>query len=316
MDLPSYVFNVLHLHGFGNFVKMLPPTTDYPTFCHIYLSLSQEEQDTYLEWVDHALLPISSQVAHPVPPLAPLASQLSSPSPLNTPSSPTVVNSSPSDNDNTDDNDPACPIPCDAAQHIHLHNGTCVLSSPTCILPHPDSLHLTPTGPLTACFHCHHLGHYCEDCSNYTWTHGGWLSIWGSFPLPVVFNLWTLILFWELIPLPVVGWSLSLGLKCMKEVMLQFCSLIVVSFFLLIPFTWSCGEVMFPFEIHLIFSSPALTCSPFGHCPFSFHTPLLSQTLTISLTIVMYLHSSIVFCLLLSPLRCYCTLLGLCSILK
>ena len=31
-DLPGCLLSILHLHGFGTFVKMLPPNIIYPTF--------------------------------------------------------------------------------------------------------------------------------------------------------------------------------------------------------------------------------------------------------------------------------------------
>ena len=86
-------------------------------------------------------------------------------------SSPTVVNSSTSDNNDMDKEDHAFPIPWDAAQHIWLPNGTCILFSPTQVLPCPDALHPAPAGPLTKCFQCHLLSHYHEECPSYTCPH-------------------------------------------------------------------------------------------------------------------------------------------------
>ena len=77
-----------------------------------------------------------------------------------TPSSPTTVNSTDLDDDLTDPDNGAFPIPRDAAQHIQLPDGTRILSSPTRVLPHPDALRPTPAGPLMECFRCHLLGHY------------------------------------------------------------------------------------------------------------------------------------------------------------
>ena len=101
-------------------------------------------------------------------------------------------------------------------------------------------------------------------------------------------------------------------------VLLQFCSLIVISFFWLVPFAWSHREVMFPFKICLIFSSLALTCSPFGHCPFSYHMTPLSWILSLCSYlshdggVSPFFHSL--------PFTSFplwdVTLLGLCAILK
>ena len=103
-------------------------------------------------------LPRLSPLARPIPP--PLASRLSSPPPSTTPSSPTAVNSTDSDDDLTDPDNGAFPVPRDNAQHIRLPDGTHILSSPTRVLPHSDALRPAPAGPLTECFRCHLLGHY------------------------------------------------------------------------------------------------------------------------------------------------------------
>jgi hypothetical protein len=47
--LPQRVLNILHLHGFHVFVSMLPPAVIYPTFRRIYLSMTMEERDRYIE---------------------------------------------------------------------------------------------------------------------------------------------------------------------------------------------------------------------------------------------------------------------------
>ena len=151
-ELPRHVLTALHLHGFGMFVSMLPPETIYPTFCRIFFSFSPAEQDSYLECLEHASMPLPqlSPLAHPIPP--PLTNRLSSPPPLTTPSSPTAVNSSTSEDDSTDKEDNASPVPRDTTLHIRLPNGTQVLSSPTQVLPRPGALHPVPAGPLTKCF--------------------------------------------------------------------------------------------------------------------------------------------------------------------
>ena len=114
-------------------------------------------------------LPQPSPLACPIPP--PLTARISSPPPLTTPLSPTTVNSSTSDDDLTDEEDNAFPVPRDTAQHIQLPNGTRVLSSPTQVLPRPGALCPAPAGSLTECFHCHLLGHYHEDYPSYTCPH-------------------------------------------------------------------------------------------------------------------------------------------------
>ena len=114
-------------------------------------------------------LPRPSPLARPIPP--PLSARPSSPPPSTTPSSPTTVNSADSDDDLTDPDNGAFPIPRDVAQHICLPDGTRVLSSPTWILPRPDALWPVPTGPMTECFWCHLLSHYREDCPSYTCPH-------------------------------------------------------------------------------------------------------------------------------------------------
>ena len=161
----------LHLHGFGTFISMLSPKIIYPTFRHIFFSFTQAERDSYLERLEHASMPLPQPSPLTRPILPPLAARLSSPPPSTTPSSSTVVNSTDSDDDLTDPDNGAFPIPRDTAQHIRLPDGTCVLSSPTRILPCPDALRPAPAGPLTEYFQCHLLGHYREDCPSYTCPH-------------------------------------------------------------------------------------------------------------------------------------------------
>ena len=150
---------------------MLPSETIYPTFWRIFLSFSQVEHDEYLVCVDQATMPLPCLSPFTCPILPPLAARLSSPPPSMTPSSPTAVNSSTSDNNDMDKEEHAFPIPQDAAKHIQLPNGTHVLSSPTWVLPQPDTLCPAPAGPLTEYFLCHLLGHYCEECPSYTCPH-------------------------------------------------------------------------------------------------------------------------------------------------
>ena len=78
-ELPRHIITALHLHGFGTFVSMLAPEVIYPTFCHIFFSFTQVEQDSYLKHLEHASMPLPrpSPLARPIPPS--LASRLSSP---------------------------------------------------------------------------------------------------------------------------------------------------------------------------------------------------------------------------------------------
>ena len=99
------------------------------------------------------------------------AARLFSPPPSTTSSSPMAVNSSISDNNDTEKEDHSFPIPQDTAQHLQLPSGTCILSSLTQVLSCPDALFPAPAGPLTECFWCHLLSHYHEDCPSYTCPH-------------------------------------------------------------------------------------------------------------------------------------------------
>jgi hypothetical protein len=93
--LPQQILTILHLHGFHIFVQLLSPRIIYPTFHHIYLSLTMEERDRYIE--TSQLPNPRSPSPIPVPPPASsnmsLISRLSSPPPSSISSSPTAVNS-------------------------------------------------------------------------------------------------------------------------------------------------------------------------------------------------------------------------------
>ena len=83
-SLPNHVLSILHTHGVTTFIKHLPPTVIYPTFCHLYLSLPQDQCESYVERLEQFLLhhPLTHSPI-PVPP--PLSSYLSSPPPAETP---------------------------------------------------------------------------------------------------------------------------------------------------------------------------------------------------------------------------------------
>ena len=95
---PGHVLNLLHLHGFHTFVEQIPADTIYPTFRRVFLSMTMEERDHYLEQTELPA-PVSPPPV-PIPPLSEtlsslstLLSQLSSPPPSTGVSSPTAVES-------------------------------------------------------------------------------------------------------------------------------------------------------------------------------------------------------------------------------
>ena len=47
--LPNHILSILHTYGFATFVEQIPSTTIYPTFWCIYLSLPQDQHDSYIE---------------------------------------------------------------------------------------------------------------------------------------------------------------------------------------------------------------------------------------------------------------------------
>ena len=125
--LPTHVLNILHSHGFGTFIENIESHIIYPVFCHIYLSLPQDQHDAYLTHVNQFLLyaphTLQSPSPIPIPPLS-LASQISSPS-LSETSTAMAING------NDDQYETTIPIPTETAQTINLSNGTTILSSPT-----------------------------------------------------------------------------------------------------------------------------------------------------------------------------------------
>ena len=163
-SLPNRVLSILHTHGFATFIENLPPTVIYPTFCHLYLSLPQDQRDSYIERLEQFLLhrPLTHS-SIPVPP--PLSSRLFSPPLAETP---TAVESDPESDE--EDHIQTIPIPVNHPQTFTI-KGQNFLSSPSCVLPHPDHLRIPLASSDTICFHCHHNSHYCEDCPDYTCPH-------------------------------------------------------------------------------------------------------------------------------------------------
>ena len=47
--LPGRILNILHLHGFHTFVKRIPSEVLYPMFRQVFLSMTIEERNHYLE---------------------------------------------------------------------------------------------------------------------------------------------------------------------------------------------------------------------------------------------------------------------------
>ena len=43
--LPNHILSILHLHGFHAFVEQILPATIYPTFWHIFLTMTMEQRD-------------------------------------------------------------------------------------------------------------------------------------------------------------------------------------------------------------------------------------------------------------------------------
>ena len=113
-SLPNRVLSILHTHGFATFIENLPLAVIYPTFRHLYLSLPQNQRDSYIEQLKQFLLhcPLTHSPI-PVPP--PLSSRLSSPPSAETPM---AVESDPeSDNE---DHIQTIPIPVNHPQTFSI----------------------------------------------------------------------------------------------------------------------------------------------------------------------------------------------------
>ena len=46
--IPEHTLSLLHLHGFHTFITCISPTLIYPTFCHIFFTMSMGERDRYI----------------------------------------------------------------------------------------------------------------------------------------------------------------------------------------------------------------------------------------------------------------------------
>ena len=61
--IPECTLSLLHLHGFHTFVTRISPTLIYPTFYHIFFTMSMGERDHYI---------IQAELLHPCPDSPPL----------------------------------------------------------------------------------------------------------------------------------------------------------------------------------------------------------------------------------------------------
>ena len=61
--IPEHTLSLLHLHGFHTFVARISPTLIYPTFHHIFFTMSMGERDHYIT---------QAKLLHPRPDFPPL----------------------------------------------------------------------------------------------------------------------------------------------------------------------------------------------------------------------------------------------------
>ena len=75
--LPGRILNILHLHGFHTFVERVPSKILYPTFRRVFLAMTLEEQNHYLEQTG-----LPAVIFPPPVPIPPPSETMSSPSTL------------------------------------------------------------------------------------------------------------------------------------------------------------------------------------------------------------------------------------------
>jgi hypothetical protein len=158
-SLPQCILTILHLHGFHVFVQLLFPKVIYPTFHRIYLAMTTEERDRYVE--TSQLPNPRSPSSIPVSPLSKfglsLMSHLSSPPPSSISSSPTAVNLELGLDEDT--------VELNQSFMVQIGDDRPILSAPTRLVHVP--IQQLPASALTECFRCHRRGHYREDCPDY-----------------------------------------------------------------------------------------------------------------------------------------------------
>ena len=165
--LPTHILNVLHSHGFGTFIKNIESCIIYLVFHHIYLSLPQDQCNTYLTHIDQFLLCTPCTLQSPSPILIPPSSLISwiSSSPLSETSTTIATN-------NDDDQyKTTILISTENAQSINLPNSTTILSSPTQVLSRLEQIRITPATANTTCLQCFYNSHYQEDYDEYHCPH-------------------------------------------------------------------------------------------------------------------------------------------------
>jgi hypothetical protein len=130
-SLPQRVLTILYLHGFHVFVQLLSPNIIYPTFHHIYLSMTMEERDRYIK-TSQLPAPCSPSPT-PVPPPSSLGTSLisclPSPPPSSTSSFPTAVNSELGLDEEI--------IELNRSFMVRVGNEQSMLSAPTCLIQIP-----------------------------------------------------------------------------------------------------------------------------------------------------------------------------------